>query len=147
MDATAYETEKKGAGLQHNMTEQRAHLIDTAKTDLLGTRAVGTHNLITIPKGKMLAGGKMVILTAATSAGAATVQIKVGSVALTAATAKADLTANKVIPLVVPAAGGDVYAAAADLTIDMVVAVAALTAFKILIFPEFIDIKSTMTRG
>lgn len=147
MNATVYDTEKKGAGLQHNLKEQRAHLIATAKADLLGTRAVGTHNLIKIPKGKMLVGGKMVVLTAATSAGAATIQIKVGTVALTSAIAKADVTANKVIPLVVPAAGGDVYAADADMTIDLVVAVAALTALKVLIIPEFIDINSTMTRG
>lgn len=147
MNATVYETEKKAAGLQHNLKEQRAHLIDTGKTELLDLRTVGTHNIIKIPKGKMLTGGHMVILTAAASAGAATAQLKVGAVALTSAIAKADLTANKVVPLVVPAAGGDVYAADADKTIDLVVGTAALTALKVLVFPEFMDINTTMTRG
>lgn len=147
MNATVYETEKKAAGLQHNLKEQRAHLIDTGKTELLDLRTVGTHNIIKIPKGKMLTGGHMVILTAAASAGAATAQLKVGAVALTSAIAKADLTANKVIPLVVPAAGGDVYAVDADKTIDLVVGTAALTALKVLVFPEFMDINTTMTRG
>ncbi len=89
----------------------------------------------------------MIIETDGASGGAATVQFKANSVNLTSATAIADMTAKTVIPLVPPASGTDLYAKDAALTIDMVVATAALTALKYVIVPTFLDIDACLTSG
>lgn len=146
-DITAKATLVKGVNSLNNFTRSEAHLIDGSEH--AGILTVATHNLFVIPKGNMLTGLKVVALSAVTSDGSATVQFKANinstAEAIHTAIAVANLAAGDVHVLPVAAIKG--YDADHDTTIQLTVAVAALTALKVLVVAEYIPVVEFMTAG
>lgn len=147
-DITAKETIVKGVNSPNNYIRSEARLIDGAEN--AGLLTVETHSLFVIPKGNMLTGLKVVALAAVTSDGSATLQFKakIGDAAEAVngtAIAVANLAKGDVHVLPVAAIKG--YDADNDTTIQLTVAVAALTALKVLVVAEYIPVVEFMTAG
>jgi len=146
-DITAKETLVKGVNSPNNYIRSEARLIDGAENS--GLLTVETHSLFVIPKGNMLTGLKVVALAAVTSGGSATLQFKASisdtAEAIHTAIAVANLAKGDVHVLPVTAIKG--YDAEADTTIQLTVAVAALTALKVLVVAEYIPVVEFMTAG
>lgn len=146
-DITAKETIVKGVNSPNNYIRSEARLIDGAEN--AGLLTVETHSLFVIPKGNMLTGLKVVALAAVTSDGSATLQFKASinstAEAIHTAIAVANLAKGDVHVLPVAAIKG--YDADNDTTIQLTVAVAALTALKVLVVAEYIPVVEFMTAG
>ena len=125
--------------------------IDVTTSAYTGIESVETHNLVPIPVGKALVGGYAVVYTAVTSDGSATVQFTVGSETLTGALPKADLAKGDVIRLSVgdkeDTAGAGTYAHTTADTLDWIVGTAALTAGRVILYLDFVDVSDATTNG
>jgi len=110
----------------NSFKKEELYIVDLANSDLSDARKVGTHQVVTIPKGFMLVGGRTAFNRAVTSGGAATVQIKFNGSNLTKAFAIADMTEGKgfAFDLV---AGINSKVIADSATVDIVIAGADLT--------------------
>lgn len=147
MDATSYIARKDAPyDAFARVGKDELHLVDVKQ--ISGLEAIGAHDLVVIPVGKALVDAKLIILTDAASAGAATVKMSLGTFDATAAIALADLTAGSVIDLMSGAtATCKGYAKAAAFNVKMTVAVADLTAFKFLLVTKTIDMDEVLTNG
>ena len=140
--------------------EDKCYDIDV--TQISGSTAVGTHNIIDIPVGSALLEAKLVVKESADSAGdGAAVQFKIGSETLSAAIPQADLVAGKVIKLdgnqytgetdgtseLLSAdvdAGVSGYCPSVADTLDMVVSGEALTALRFALVVTFWDMDKAL---
>jgi len=147
-DITASVVRLKGTNSQTNYKQMDAYIIDAAEN--AGLLTVATHELVTIPAGRVLTGIKAILIGAATSDGSATAQFKykVGSETAEAingtAYAVAAMTAGKVYNL--PLQAVSAYSATETANIELVVAVAAFTALKFALFVETIPLDSFLTK-
>lgn len=167
LNATVIDTKIKAPFNFTTLIEAAVHVFDVTVAALVALKTVATHNLIEIPAGKALVGCRVLIQTAFTSDGSATVQFKIGSEVLTAAIPVASLVEGAVINLnfntwsgagtvatstcaltsAAPSGGTVSYIKTTADTLDMAVAVAALTAGKFILIPEFIDASAILNRG
>ena len=149
-DLTNVLKETKGPFEFQTLQRDRVVTVGVLDAALAGIEAIGAHNLIEVPTGLALVGAKIVILEDITSAGSATAKFTVGGKDVTAAIAKAKLVQGAVINLDLDATG-DNKAYAFDeetaVTVDMTVAVAALTGGKFLVYPTYVDIKGVVENG
>jgi len=148
-DITSKDTSVKGVNSPTNYIRSEAHLIDGVENP--GILAADTHSLFVIPKGNAIVGLKVVALSDTTSAGSATVtfKVKVGTETATAvgsAIAKANLAAGFVHNLAVATLA---YGSGSsdDITIQMTVGTAALTAAKLLVIVDTVPVEMFMTAG
>lgn len=119
------------------------YIFDFTDEMLADIRAVGTHNLIKVPKNKALIGFKIIVLADVTSAGAVTLQVKHGVANITSAIAKASLVKGVVFNY--PSQSIVTWNETADTTIDVIIGTAALTGGKVLLIPDLIDISEIVT--
>jgi len=146
MDATSYIARLNASYKFQRIGDDDLYPIDV--TAVTGLNVVGTHNLITIPVGKVVRSAKVIIQTAAASAGAGTVKFSYGATDLTAALALANLGAGIVIDLPLGAAGTvAAYAAAAAFNINMTIGTADLTAFKFYLLLDVVDMNEVINNG
>ena len=128
----------------------QTYVIDVTDPDFAGIEAIGTHELITVPEGMAVVLGHCFIEDSFTSGGAATVQLLAGTEALTGALALADIAEGKTFEFLQGKGATDTqslyFKSAAD-TIDMTVAVADLTAGKIVMIVGFVDVNAVLTNG
>lgn len=146
MDATTILQKAKAGYVFQNIKEARVFNIGFADAGLAGIKAIGTHDMVDLSKGEAVVGGRLIMLEPVTSAGAATMKIQVDAEDLTSALAIADMVAGEVVDFDLTAGKGS-YAAAADVTVDMVIAVAAITAGRFIMQLDVIDVNSLITRG
>lgn len=131
-----------------NYIKSDSYIIDMASNAGLLTAA--THSLVSIPAGNAIVGVKVVILTAATSTGSATVKfgLKVGSGSvedITTATAVAAITLGKVFNYSCSAVTA--YSASDATLLQAVVATEALLTLKFQVFIEYIPVAAFSARG
>lgn len=116
----------------------------------LGIDGVGSHAFAVLPKGVAVTQVRIVALKAVTSGGAATIQIaaKCGdanAVALHTAVAKAKLAINNLFASGVTDCAA--YFPDGEVTLQLVVAGAAITAGEILVLVDTVPIKQFLTNG
>lgn len=125
--------------------------IDVTKAAFAGIETVETHKLVPIPLGKALVGGYAVVLTSFASTGNATVVFQVGSETLTGTLPKADLAKGDVIRLSVgdkeDTAGAATYSHTEADTLDWVVGTEVLTAGRVLLYLDFVNVLAATTNG
>ena len=109
-----------------------AYVIDSQNPDFVGIETAATHDLVTIPKGDAFLGAKVIVTTAFTSAGSATLRFAINGASLIGVIPKADLTVGEVFDLTLndldATVGLTAYADSADITFDWIVGTATLTA-------------------
>lgn len=147
MDVTKIIAKSKPGYVFQNVKEGQIYNIGVDDAGLSGIKAIGTHELVTIPKGKALVGGNIIVLTGVKSAtDAATIKIQINGEDITTAATVDQFPVGAVVSLdltgIVSA-----YAASADITVDLVVAVEALTAGRFIAELDVMDIDSMTTRG
>lgn len=146
MDATDVLVRSKVGYVSQNIKEGLFFNVGVADSGMTGIKAVGTHNLVDLLKGKALVGGRIIFLESMTSTGLAAMRIQVNGADVTATLELASMAAGEVVDFNLTS-GKSVYAVAADMTLDMVVEVAALTAGRFVIQLDVIDIVAATTRG
>lgn len=117
-------------------------------TDGVYTQA--THTLISVPAGKAVIGGRIVVQESLGGTGA-TLDFALNSVALTGQLTKAGFTAGKVIEFVPNAvtveAGPVFYAVSVAITLTMAVGTADLTAGRFFIQLDLLDVGKLLSGG
>ena len=147
MDATTILAKSKPGYVFQNTKEGQIFNVGVNDAGMTGIKAIGTHELITVPKGKALVGGSIIMLDTPTSAGStATIKIQIDGEDLTPATVVTSLAKGEVISFDLDAGVG-AYAEAADVTIDVVVAVQVLTAGRFILQLDLVDVLGATTRG
>jgi|GEM_PF-5949816 len=145
MDATSYISRQNAPYQLQKIGNDDLYIVDV--TAVNGLTAIGTHNLVAIPKGKTLKRAQAIILTAAASAGAATAKFAIGANAVTGDIALANLVAGNVIDILPGATGIPAYAAAAAIDLNLVIGTAAMTAFKFALLVETVDMSEVLNNG
>ena len=143
---TVLEKSKPGYAFQ-TLAEQRVYNVGVGDEGMSGAKAVGTHNLIDIAENEAVVGGRIIIEEAFTSAGAATVAVQINSETVIAAQGKAALVAGEVMEFDLTTALIGIYAKGAAITLDWVVAVAALTAGRAIIILDVVNVDQILNRG
>ena len=148
IDVTNKNLRIPGVNQDTNFIKQRSYCLNGIEVPEI--LAVGTHNVIALPRGEAITKIRIVALDATTSGGSATLQFKVafGEVAEnvgTSAVAIANLAAGDVYDFAVNGIKG--YEAESGAVIQLSVGAAALTGMKLLVIVETIPVVDFTKQG
>jgi hypothetical protein len=147
-DITNINLRVPGVNSATNYLRQRAYTVDFAT--LSGIAAVGTHDIIKLPKGEALQALRVVAIESAASGGAATLQFKIafnGTAANVNSTAVAVAGLAKGMVQNMPVTGIKAVDSEYEGVLQMVVGSAAYTGGKFLLIVETLPAEAFVTNG
>jgi hypothetical protein len=146
-DFTSILAKAKPGFVYQNIKEGQIYVVGVNDSGMSGAKAVGTHELADLEKGNAIVGGRIVILEDMDSADStATLKVQVNGEDLMPATVVTSLVKGEVFAFDLTGGVGS-YAGAAALTVDMVVAVQALTTGKYLLILDIVHADNVLNRG
>lgn len=147
MDVTKIIERAKPGYVFQNMKEGRIYKFGVNDSGLSGIKAIGVHEIANVEKGNAVVGGALLItsdLKTATDAG--TVKVQVNGHDVTVEATVDNFTAGTVVQFTMDAPL-EVYADAADITVDLVVGTEALTAGAVILEVDTVNVDGILNRG